>query len=328
KHSRPLAEYIANTDAVLDAIDLHDVYAVFLSEENVTWNNGLAILNGLYEHIKKRYPGVPVYQWLTAPAGPHAKLRADGWVYDFYGRRRDEFRRKVMEYLATGKPLVMCLNASPDVARFESPGGRTVSEEQLDVCREFNVPVFFYCVDLKWGSPGVWLHSDAPEIVPWRRWTLGAVDRMHATASGTLPLPSSQCSAGRTIEIAGDDANRYKYDEPFATSRFIYDATIRGFWNVQWGGLGEKLIITRRAGQMPAVELVYHFVSEFPIRDIRARLSGQTMGTAPVTLALSVTGNKWPWQQTARGAETTARRDFQLTVSAGEASPVREFWVR
>ena len=39
RHSRPVAEYIANTDAVLDAIDLGDVYAVFLSEENVTWNH-------------------------------------------------------------------------------------------------------------------------------------------------------------------------------------------------------------------------------------------------------------------------------------------------
>jgi len=85
KHSRPISEYIANTDAVLDAIDLADVYAVFLSEENVTWANGLNVLNALYDHIKKRHPTLPVYQWLTAPMAPHPKLKADGWCYDLYG---------------------------------------------------------------------------------------------------------------------------------------------------------------------------------------------------------------------------------------------------
>jgi hypothetical protein len=77
KHEHPIEQYIRNTDTVLQALDMKSIHALCLSEENVTWNKGLQVLNSLYDHIKKNYD-VPVYQWLSMPDIPHPKLRADG----------------------------------------------------------------------------------------------------------------------------------------------------------------------------------------------------------------------------------------------------------
>ena len=324
RHSRPVAEYLANTDAVLDAIDLGDVYAVFLSEENVTWNHGLKVLNALYDHVKKRHPELPVYQWLTAPDVPHPKLKADGWLYDLYGASREVSRRKLAKHIVTGKPLVMCINASPSVALLEEPKGYAVSQAQVDICRELNVPMFFFCVDSKWGSPYIWLRSEDKGIVPWRRWLLGVVNQAHRTDTGKLPMPSAQYSTGRPIEAAGDEANRYELRDGFATLQFVDDANIMGLLNLRWDGMAERLHFEPQAGNMATVELQYHFTSEFEMSDIAAKLTGKSMG-APVRLALSVTGHSWPHEAAADKPQA-----FALNAQgAGEPKfRGREFWVR
>ena len=329
KHSRPIAEYLANTDAALDAIDLADVHAMFLSEENVTWNSGLKVLNALYDHIKQRHPDLPVYQWLTMPAVPHAKLKADGWVYDLYRADRETSRRKFMKYLVTGRPFVMCLNASPDVSLFGQPKGGAVSQAQVDLCRELDIPMFFYCVDLKWGSPYIWLRSEDEAIAPWRRWVLGVVNQCHRTDPATLPLPSAQYSTGRAIEAAGDEANRFVYREKFDSLQFVDDATIMGFLNLRWDGVSETLAFEPQAGAMDTVELQYHFVSDFELSGIAAKLTGKVMASAgsPVQIALSATGHNWPHEALAAPGQA---RDFALNVSAADDLKFRgkEFWVR
>jgi len=328
KHSRPIEEYIANTDAVLDAIDLADVYAVFLSEENVTWANGLNVLNALYDHIKKRHPKLPVYQWLTAPTAPHPKLKADGWCYDLYGPDPAASRRTFSKYVVTGKPFVVCINASPSVALLDEPKGRASSQGQVDACREFNIPMFFFCVDTKWGSPTIWLRSEDEDIAAWRRWLLGVVNEAHRIDTSALPLPSAQYSTGSAIEAAGDGANRVEFRDGFDTLQFVDDATIMGFLNLRWAGLEKALIIERQAGEMGFVELQYHFVSEFELSRIVAKLTGKVMsGTdEAVGLALSVTGHSWPHEAIARPGQG----GLDLTASGADdpAFRGREFWVR
>lgn len=331
KHAMPVAEALANTDAVLAALDLADVHALFLSEENVTWGKGLEVLNALYDHIKTRYPRLPVYQWLTSPAGPHAKLRADGWVYDYYNAGREPFRRKMTEYLVTGKPFIMCLNASPDVSLFHEPNGGAVSQEQLDVCREFAIPTFYYCVDLKWGSPAIWLHSNAPEIVPWREWLLGAVDEIHHTDTSRLPQLSAQYTDGHPIEAAGDVQNHFEFTERFDSVRFVSDATLRGFLNWRWDGGREQLVAERRAGDGEFAQLYYHFTSDFHMSRISAVLSGRLLShtVPPPVLALSVTGHNWPHAAVA-APDGTLPSDTELRLSAEDDTDFlgQDLWVR
>jgi len=327
KHSRPIPEYLANADALLQALDPRDIYAVFLNEENVTWNKGLEVLNRLYDHLKAGYPTLPVYQWLTAPAVPHPKLRADGWVYDLYRASRADFRRKLVKYIVTGKPLVMCLNASPDVAPFDSPPGFASSQGQVEVCREFNVPMFFYCVDPRWGSPSIWLRSDSPDIVPWREWLLGVVNEVHRTDTTALPLYSANFSTGQPLELAGDEANRFAFEEDFGTVQFVDDATIMGLLNLRWDGGREVLFLRPHPKGLDTVELQYHFFSEFELSGIEARLTGKLLREeAEVTLALSINGHAWVHEARA----TTGGQDFAL-VSSAEGDPNfkgKEFWVR
>ena len=328
KHSRPIEEYIASTDAVLDAIDLADVYAVFLSEENVTWANGLTVLNALYDHVKKRHPTLPVYQWLTAPTAPHPKLKADGWCYDLYGPDPAASRRTFSKYVVTGKPFVVCINASPSVALLDEPKGRASSKGQVDACREFNIPMFFFCVDSKWGSPTIWLRSEDKAIAAWRRWLLGVVNEAHRIDRGALPLPSAQYSTGSAIEAAGDVSNRFEFRDGFDTLQFVDDATIMGLLNLRWDGLAEALHVERQAGEMGFVELQYHFISEFELSRIAAKLTGKvmTMTDEPVRLALSVTGHSWPHEAVAKAGQGK----LGLTASGADdpAFKGREFWVR
>ncbi|MBM4078851.1 MAG: hypothetical protein FJ278_04060, partial [Planctomycetes bacterium] len=197
KHSQPIEQYVRQTDAVLKALDLTQVHALCLSEENVTWNKGLDVLNALYDHIKAHYR-VQVYQWLTMPDIPHPKLRADGWIIDPYGFDRVRFRRYLQKYLATGRPVIDCIWASPAHSKFSLDH---TPPQQVEVCREFNVPMFFYCVDTKLGSPAVWLKSNDPDIVAPREWLMGVVRKAHEEGARGLPLESANFSTGKPIEV-------------------------------------------------------------------------------------------------------------------------------
>ncbi len=325
KHAHPLAEYIANTDAVLAAVDIEDVHAVFLNEENVTWNNGLAVLNGIYDHVKGVFPRLPVFQWLSAPDGPHPDLKADGWVYDYYGQDRAATRRKVMEYVVTGKPLVFCLNASPDVARFDAPGGGRISQEQFEVCREFNLPVFAYCVDLRYGNPFIWWHSAAPEIAPWRTWLLGVVDTVRQTAGVRLPLAAADYSDADPVEAAPDAEGWFRWEESFERVDFLRRCSARGFRNLRWDAGGRRLLLEPVSAAFRQTELFVRVVSDFVMSAPEASLEvGSTASPGGVRLQLSATGHNWPHS-------AFCRQDASLLAVSAAGDPAfagREFWVR
>ncbi|MBM3475292.1 MAG: hypothetical protein FJX75_18680, partial [Armatimonadetes bacterium] len=257
-HKEPLDVYGRQTDQVLDALDLSEVDAFFLSEENVTWNNGLAILNGLYDHVKSRYPG-PVYQWYTNPDVPHAKQRADGWIIDPYGFRHTEFRRYLMKYLVTGKPVIACLNASEDVASWES------SQDQAMACAELNVPMFFYGVDRELGAPNIWRGSDEPGLASWRGWVyrVREFQQSPGMVSAAKPFASAAFSPGRPVEVAGDLNGEATYVETFDSVRFVDDSTIEGFLGLRWSGEDETLSVPPTA-PAPAA-LTYHLFSLLPL---------------------------------------------------------------
>jgi hypothetical protein len=285
KLARPIEEYIANTDELLANIPLELVDAVVLSEENIVWNNGLAIQNQLYDHVKAKW-GLTVYQWFTPYDVPNAKCRADGWIIDPYRLQTQDFRKYLMKYLVTGLPVINCVNASPEIDAWSS------SQDQVDVCREFNVPMFFYAVDGLQGSPFVWMLTDEPRLAEWRGWFFRIREMCHAADTSLLPLASADFSPGQAVEVAGGEDNRFEYADDLLTLKFIDDATITGFGSLRWDGATEKLGVL--GGGRPS--LTYHLWSDFEMRAPTVEASFEPVGASGATLAVSYStdGEKFP----------------------------------
>jgi len=328
KHSKPVEEYFANADRMLAAIDQKKVHAYFLSEENVYWNKGLETLNAIYDHVKSR-TDVPVYQWYSTPMVHHPKQKADGWIVDPYGMRKERFRKYVMKYVVLGKPVINCQHATP-LGRFavKDPDVHVATQEQIEVCREFNVPMFFYCVDNKYGSPSIWLHSDEPKVVQIREWILGEISKIRATDTSKLPLTSANYSTGQPIPAAGDAQNRFVFEDTFHDLRrqsFIDDAFIDGFLMLRWDGQAERLHVKAKQGARDRVRLIYHFTSEFELSCMAATLTGSVAGDAQATVSLSINGHRFEH-------EAVAGRPGAFTLVANsegnEEFVGKEFWVR
>ena len=328
KHSRPFEDYCAQADRMLAALDLAQVDALFLGEENVTWNKGLELLNALYDHVKPR-THVPVYQWYSMPMVHHPKQRADGWIIDPYGMRRERFRKYLMKYVVLGKPVIDCLHATP-AGRFayHDPNVHEATKEQIEVCREFNVPMFFYCVDNKYGAPNIWLHSDEPKIVDIREWILGEISKIRATDTSKLPLTSANYSTGQPIPAAGDAQNRFVFEDTFHDLRrqsFVDDAFIDGFLMLRWDGQSERLHVKAKQSARDRVRLIYHFTSEFELSGMASTLTGAVADDAQASVSLSINGHRFEHDAVAGkpGAFTLVAK------SAGNEEFVgKEFWVR
>jgi len=287
----PIEEYFRATDELLDALPLVLVDAVFLSEENIAWNNGIEIQNQLYDHVKQRHPELPVYQWFTPYDTPHAGVRADGWIIDPYRLATQDFRKYLMKWLSTGLPVITCVNASPEVGAFSS------SQDQVDVCREFNVPMFFYAVDSMQGSPFIWMQTDGPELATWRGWFMRVSEMCHATDVTQLPLPSAQWSYGIPMEVAGGADNRFAYADDFGNTKFVDDATSDGFGSLRWDGFGRRLGVLGGGEAM----LTWHLWSAFEIRGPAVTLSAAPIEGATGEVALSWSGDGNTWQEVAAG---------------------------
>ena len=173
---------------MLQEVDPDWLYAITLDEEQVFWNGWSEALAELYHRCKKRWPELPVYQWWTPMEVPNVRaktgwvaLPADGWVIDLYGQPREAFEKKVVKALETGKPLVHIAWASPDWpdycgAESWNDGGREIFDNQLEVCRGYNVPVAYFCTqkdvvkDGKQVAPIRWgWHAEDETVRDWYR---------------------------------------------------------------------------------------------------------------------------------------------------------------
>ncbi|MGD9497832.1 MAG: hypothetical protein AB7Y46_16135 [Armatimonadota bacterium] len=312
----PIEEYFRATDELLDALPLELVDAVFLSEENIAWNNGIEIQNQLYDHVKQRHPKLPVYQWFTPYDAPHAGVRADGWIIDPYRLGTQDFRKYLMKWLSTGLPVINCVNASPEVGDFQS------SQDQVEVCREFNVPMFFYAVDSHQGSPFIWMQTDEPELATWRGWFMRVREMCHATDVSRLPLPSAQWSYGIPMEVAGGADNRFAYADDFGNTKFIDDATIDGFGALRWDGFGRRLGVLGGG----AVTLTWHLWSVFEMRVPAVTLTVTPVEGAAGGAALSWSGDGNTWQEMAAGEPVPdfAGRNLWVRVRLWAEGPAGE----
>jgi hypothetical protein len=285
-HKKPLAQTLADTDSLLDAINLAEVDCLFLNEEEVDWSGGFDYLNALYDHLKQR-TRKPVYQWYSMPMGPRCDQKADGWILDAYGMPYEVFRKHVMKFVALGTPTVLCLNATPATDAIE------IAQAQVRVAEEFNLPVFYYAVHGPMGSPNMWLQSDDPEAARWRSWFFQTREKCHQTDTSRLPTESAQHSEGVPIEVAADESGKCEWVDDFSTYAFIDRATIHGFLNLRWEGVAKRLVL-KPAQRDRRAELVYHWFTPFRLRDPQVALRGMTEGKgSALGVAVSTDGQTW-----------------------------------
>ena len=147
EQAKPATEYMAWLDPLLSKLPLDKVYAITLSEENIYWNGHLELLTELYGLVKAKYPNLAVYQWYSPGAGAPGfewpLLPADGWLIDEYCLPREPFANMVKKYTILDKPLIHIAWAAPDWKEFSS--WDKVWDDQLEICRRYNVPISFFC---------------------------------------------------------------------------------------------------------------------------------------------------------------------------------------
>ena len=155
---------------LFERVDPDLLYAITLDEENIYWDGWGDALTRLYYRAKARWPDLPVYQWWTPMEAPDVRatggwvaLPSDGWVLDLYGEPRKKFEQKLVKFLETGKPAVHIAWASPTWLRWSGAdtveGFRRILNDQIDVCRAYNVPVAYFC---NWDEKAWGWHSKDP----------------------------------------------------------------------------------------------------------------------------------------------------------------------
>ncbi len=239
------------------------LYAITLDEENVYWFGGTRVLSELYEWTKARWPGLPVYQWWTPMVAPEVgaksgwvALPADGWVLDLYGQPAEAFEKKLVKFLETGKPAVHIAWASPTWMFYDKEGwtketwwagaGRRVFDDQVRICREYNVPVAYFCCqpaerkDGKLLAPIRWgWHAVDPAV---RRWFLelealvANFDYLPAAEIGfRVPGPElfawAHSKPTTKVEITLDDRQRKRFSW---RSTFAEANTASGTHELTW----------------------------------------------------------------------------------------------
>ena len=282
--------------------------AICLDEENPASRTRL--LDRLARYVRDHYR-VPVFQWYTDPLGPNPALTADGWIWDSYGWSPQRFRRHVMRFVATGKPVICVPWASdphwPQWTRYPSTEEMINREwHQFRTCLEFNVSTAPFCV----AGPGAmnpWLGSDTPDMRLLRDALRSKRREMRALRPGDLPLATASFSAAaRAIPVGGDPGKPSRYVESFSGFRWIDDATISGFLDLMLTTRPAEpgFLVLRprpRDSAKPRkvdASLTYHLRSYFPLKHVRVRLGA----TAPaalgarteIALTRDESGRDWP----------------------------------
>lgn len=309
-HKTPLEKVFKDTDTILDALDLEQVDLIFLNEEEVDWQGGFDYLNAIYDHVKGKFDG-PVYQWYSVPMGPRCDQKADGWALDAYGMDHNRFRKHLMRFIVIDKPVIVCINATPGVNSLEC------SREQLRVCQEFNIPVFYYCVHGPMGSVNMYFSTDIPRVARWRSWFFDALARSHLTNVARLPAESAQHSFADSFELAGDGSGTFSFVDDYSADSFLTRSTIHGFLHLAWSSL-DRAVCLKPAKEPVHAELIYQFTTPFGFVEPRIKASG----TGRLAVAASADGRAWS------EAEIVLEDGLTVASTALPEMKGKNLWVR
>lgn len=310
--------YWQRMDTFLAAMPLTDFHGVILAEENVSGGGRAELLGRMYRRIKQKYD-VAVYQWWS-PGGsvPTWNIPSDGWVVDEYSLGGQDFRRLVQRYLVTGSELIIMPYAAWSSSEDPWPAvTHHILRDQLNVCREYNLPTAFFWVYNTGCNFGLghdsFMDQVNAQILDW----VQEVRRLPADFDG---LPSADRSPGDALEIAPIGDRQLRYYDSFNTSQFIIDADIDGFRDLLWEQ-ERSLAVRSWQGRKPKASLTYRFVGDFPADDIEASVDVNHLAPdARVTLSLSAdSGLTWPLS-----THTGGSGEAKLVISAASDDRFRD----
>ena len=270
--------------------------------------------NELYDYIKMNWPEVTVYKFYSYPLMPYSiwtdgiAEKCDGYVYDdYFNRDPTVFRRRVMRFVLTGKPLVEIIWATEpgwggywmddwiDGLPADQQNGMVINApnshlEQYfwlasSLLREFGLPVALFGITGS-GSVNNWYNGYSETLANSPNHHHLVADmafllktQMRATAGGPEPSADEAFSQGIEVDSGGGS---FAYTDSFQ-SRGIYlglgtvdDASIHGFTKLRQLPDVNGTLVTcddnELAGQ---VELVYRFyVTSGGLGSVTANLSG------------------------------------------------------
>ncbi len=306
--------YWRRIDTFLAAMPLEDFHGIVLAEENVSGGGRAEVLAELYRRIKEKYE-VAVYQWWS-PGGsvPTWNIPSDGWIIDEYSVGGQPFRRLVQRYLVTGTPLVVMPYAAWSDGEADWPATtHQIFEDQLQVCREFNLPTAFYWVYNTGCNFGL-NHGNSMDQVNDR--VLDWVEEVQQLPPDYNGLPSADHSTGDRLEIAPFEEGRLRYHDSFASSQFILDADVDGFRDLLWQS-SQSLAVRSWNRREPEASLTYRFEGDFPAHSVQASVEVAYLAPgSEVSLMLSVDeGQTWPHSVRTDG---TVRQTLAVSAAGDE----------
>jgi hypothetical protein len=195
----------------------------------------------------------------------------------------------------------------------------------MQVCREFNVPVFFCAVDPKWGNVHAWLRETDELTVRCRRWAFAWLNRAHAEPAGALPLQSANYLPARPLEVCGGADHRFSITYDFADTSFLSYGGVEGLLALRWDGAAEQLILPAAPRQRWAC-LYWHLRAPLPMEAVKACVRGELQGQgAGVQVAAGTSLVHW---SPASLEASRPRQPFALSGAVPENWQGEEAWVK
>ncbi len=262
--------YFKALEQFLDNVDHDELYAISLSEENVSSAEFVKALTDGYHRIKKKYPTLPVYQWYTCSSRADARpgftwplLPSDGWISDEYVAAPDDFEQAVRRYRMLDKDYINIIWASPYTS------GRETSVEyhssifagQVRVSQKYNVPTAYYCWDGDVGGrTWAWVPNGPKENRELFKTILDNVSKAKSLADEALSNWDDSAKPSKTV-LERTDQGGFAYRESYdlltpgkagkaPAEDFMARSLIRGLRYMKWADEPSRIVV-RSDGATP-----------------------------------------------------------------------------
>ncbi len=246
--------YFQALERFLDNVDHEELYAITLSEENISSAEFVSALTAGYHRIKKKFPDLPIYQWYTCSSRSDARpgftwplLPSDGWLADEYVATPDDFEQAVRRYRMLGKPFVNIVWAAPFYSSSKQtsvPYHQGIFDGQLRVSQKYDVPTAFFCWDGPIGRFSPWEEQGQQENKDVFKRVLDSISKAKSLPTEALLDWDDAAKPVKTVlakSADGSFAYREDYDlwtggadqKPPADD-FIARSQIRGLRHLRW----------------------------------------------------------------------------------------------
>lgn len=290
---------LQGVDEFFAQVDVNEVYAITLSEENIFWNGQMERLNILYDKIKTKYPNLPVYQWYSgssegsAPGDNWPNLKADGWVADEYYLDQPFMERTMRHFTVLQKPFIQLGWAGGE--KNSVPFITKRFWEQIEVCRKYNIPTAYFTW---YGEGGSWgFEENAPASL--RKIFKTVFQTAQRAKSETFEVRDATAWDWVPWEIPilklafkSRDHLTASYSEPFRNLdkerglQFVNHAVVKGFANLRWDSSPMEFRL-RQAGNAES-SVSYTFESPFKISQLNVTAGGFVAAGKDTVASMSV----------------------------------------